>query len=228
MDGQHWIACRPGFFLSVRVLSRLFRRLFLERLTAAYQAGRLEFLRRPDRAGQASSLQSSPRRTAEARLGSLCQAAFWRTRRCARLPVPLHSPDRYCQQPARRLRRRAGDLQMEGLPGQGRRPLQAYDTGRQRVHPPLPDPRAARRVHRIRHYGLFANANRAGNIALARRLLGVPDPTPSNSESDGTENPHEDDEWNACPCCGGRMVIVETFRRPTAAVADPLIGLDSS
>ena len=41
--GQHWIACRPGFFVSVRVLSRLFRRLFLERLIAAYQAGRLEF-----------------------------------------------------------------------------------------------------------------------------------------------------------------------------------------
>jgi len=41
--GQHWIACRPGFFLSVRVLSRLFRRLFLERLTTAYQAGRLQF-----------------------------------------------------------------------------------------------------------------------------------------------------------------------------------------
>ena len=42
-DGQHWIACRPRFFLSVEVLSRLFRRLFLERLTAAYQLGRLEF-----------------------------------------------------------------------------------------------------------------------------------------------------------------------------------------
>ena len=42
-SGQHWIACRPGFFLSVRVLSRLFRRLLLERLTAAYCAGRLEF-----------------------------------------------------------------------------------------------------------------------------------------------------------------------------------------
>src|SRR5207253_288733 len=41
--GQHWIACRPRFLLSVEVLSRLFRRLFLERLTAAYQAGRLEF-----------------------------------------------------------------------------------------------------------------------------------------------------------------------------------------
>src|SRR6266403_65831 len=42
-DRQRWITCRPGFFLSVRVLSRLFRRLFLERLTAAYQAGRLHF-----------------------------------------------------------------------------------------------------------------------------------------------------------------------------------------
>ena len=42
-DGLHWIACRPGFFLSVQVLSRLFRRLLLERLTAAYQAGHLQF-----------------------------------------------------------------------------------------------------------------------------------------------------------------------------------------
>ena len=42
-DGQHWIACRPRFFLSVGVLSRLFRRLFLEGLTAAYQVGRLKF-----------------------------------------------------------------------------------------------------------------------------------------------------------------------------------------
>jgi hypothetical protein len=42
-DGERWISCRPGFFLPVRVLSRLFRRLFLEKLTAAYQAGRLNF-----------------------------------------------------------------------------------------------------------------------------------------------------------------------------------------
>ena len=49
--GQHWIACRPRFFLSVDVLSRLFRRLFLERLTTAYQAGQLEFF--ADQAGLA-------------------------------------------------------------------------------------------------------------------------------------------------------------------------------
>ena len=84
--------------------------------------------------------------------------------------------------------------------------------------------------HRIRHYGLFANANRADNIALARRLLGVPDPAPSSSESDGTENRHEDDEWNACPCCRGRMVIVETFEPGCQPRLWPIpsIGLDSS
>src|ERR1700757_2867732 len=43
LDGQRWIACRPGFFLPVRVLSRLFRRLVLEKLVAAYDAGRLQF-----------------------------------------------------------------------------------------------------------------------------------------------------------------------------------------
>ena len=47
--------------------------------------------------------------------------------------------------------------------------------------------------HRIRHYGLFANANRAANIALARRLLGVPDPPRRAGTSDGTENRHEDE-----------------------------------
>jgi Putative transposase len=84
--------------------------------------------------------------------------------------------------------------------------------------------------HRIRHYGLFANANRANNIALARRLLGVPDQPPSSEVSDGIEIPHQDSEWNACPCCGGRMIIIETFAPgcqprhwPT-----PSIRLDSS
>jgi hypothetical protein len=65
--------------------------------------------------------------------------------------------------------------------------------------------------HRIRHYGLFANANRAANIALARRLLGAPDPAPSSSQSDGATGANEDEERNTCSCCGGRMIIVETF-----------------
>ena len=43
LDGEGWVNCRPGFFLPVRVLSRLFRRVFLEKLVAAHQAGRLQF-----------------------------------------------------------------------------------------------------------------------------------------------------------------------------------------
>src|ERR1700720_2197237 len=43
LDGQRWVACRPGFFLHVCVLSRLFRRLFLEKLLAAFDAGQLQF-----------------------------------------------------------------------------------------------------------------------------------------------------------------------------------------
>ena len=83
--------------------------------------------------------------------------------------------------------------------------------------------------HRIRHYGLFANANRANNIALARQLLGMP-AVPSSSHSDGAEAGHADEGRNTCPSCGGRMVIIETFEPgcqprhwPT-----PSVRLDSS
>ena len=83
--------------------------------------------------------------------------------------------------------------------------------------------------HRIRHYGLFANGNRTANIALARRLLGVP-AAPSSSDGDGAERAHEDSQCNVCPCCGGRMITIETFepgcqprQRPT-----PASRLDSS
>ena len=84
--------------------------------------------------------------------------------------------------------------------------------------------------HRIRHYGLFANANRAANIALARQLLGVPNPAPSSDKGDGAEDGLEHDEWNACPCCGGRMIIIETFAPGCQPRLWPIpsIGLDSS
>jgi hypothetical protein len=84
--------------------------------------------------------------------------------------------------------------------------------------------------HRIRHYGLLANANRADNIALARQLLGVPDPAPASADSDRADGGHEDEEPNICPCCGARMVIVETFQpgcQPRLSPS-PAIGFDSS
>ena len=91
----------------------------------------------------------------------------------------------------------------------------------------LPD-----RFHRIRHYGFLASGNRTSSIALARQFLGMPDPTSSSRDSDGTEGGHADghDEWNTCPCCGGRMVIIEAFEPGCQPRFWPVpsIGLDSS
>ncbi|HKM72972.1 MAG TPA: transposase [Stellaceae bacterium] len=86
--------------------------------------------------------------------------------------------------------------------------------------------------HRIRHYGFLASGNRTSSIALARQFLGMPDPASSSPHSDGTEGGHADehDEWNTCPCCGGRMIIIETFEPGCQPRLWPLpsIGLDSS
>ena len=139
--GQHWTACRPRFFLSVEVLSRLFGRLFLERLTAAYQAGRLEFF--ADQAGLAEPARF------KAYVAALRKVEWvvYAKRPFGGPGAVLAYLSRYTHRIAIAnsrlvsLRRRARDVQMEGLPSQGRGSLQAHDARRQRVHPPLPDPR---------------------------------------------------------------------------------------
>jgi hypothetical protein len=230
LDGQHWIACRPGFFLSVRVLSRLFRRLFLERLTAAHQAGRLEFF-----ADQAALAEPA---AFQARLAALRKVEW-----VVYAKRPLGGPDavlaylsRYTHRIAiancrlvafdgQRVTFKWKDYRAKGDARYKLITLDADEFIRRFLIHVLPDG-----FHRIRHNGLLANGNRTGNIALARRLLGVPDPPPSSGDSDGTENPHEDSEWNACPCCGGRMIIIETFEPGCQPRLWPIpsIGLDSS
>ena len=229
-DRQRWITCRPGFFLSVRVLSRLFRRLFLERLTAAYQAGRLHFFTDQAALAEPAAFQ--------ARLAALRKRKW-----VVYAKRPFGGPDAVLAYLSRYTHRIAiANSRLVAFDGErvtfkwkdyraksdARYKLMTLDADefirRFLIHV-LPDG-----FHRIRHYGLFANANRAGNIALARRFLGVPDPAPSSGESDDTENRHEDDEWNACPCCGGRMIIIETFEPGCQPRQWPIpsSGLDSS
>jgi hypothetical protein len=88
-----------------------------------------------------------------------------------------------------------------------------------------------RRFHRIRHYGLFANGSRADNIVRARELLAVPKPRSNASDADTIEEPSTLE--HPCPCCGGRMIIIETFERggspkyrPTPPT--PVIRIDTS
>src|SRR5437764_13454225 len=158
-DGQHWIACRPGFLLSVRVLSRLFRRLFLERLTAAYQAGRLEFF-----ADQAA--------LAEPAAFKAWLAALRKPEWVVYAKRPFGGPDAVLAYLSRYTHRIAiANSRLGAFDGE-------RVTSKSKDHPAKGDARSKlmtpdadeflRRFlihvlpdgfHRIRHYGLFANAN---------------------------------------------------------------------
>ena len=115
-DGEGWIACRPGFFLPVRVLSSLFRRLFLEALDAAFQAGELSFHASLARTGGARPVRAVPQRRPRRQVGGLRQAAVRRPGAGVRVSRPLHPPGRHFQQPAGQDRGRQRRLPLEGLP----------------------------------------------------------------------------------------------------------------
>jgi predicted methyltransferase len=85
--------------------------------------------------------------------------------------------------------------------------------------------------HRIRHYGLLANGNRNNNIAKARELLNVPKPEAKRDSADVSDKV-DDTHSHTCPCCGGRMIIIESFEgsckpRPKPSANSPE-GIDSS
>ena len=83
--------------------------------------------------------------------------------------------------------------------------------------------------HRIRHYGLLASGTRADNIARARRLLDVPAAQPEAGDDSRAEDPDLKPLPHPCPCCGGRMVIIEIFRRGASPRYRPaVIGIDTS
>jgi hypothetical protein len=229
-DGQHWIACRSRFFLPVPVLSALFCRLFLERLTDVYKAGRLQFF-----ADQAALAEPA---VFKARLAAVRKAKWvvYAKRPFGGPGAVLAYLSRYTHRIAiansrlvafdgQRVTFKWKDYRAKSAARYKLMTLDADEFIRRFLIHVLPD-----RFHRIRHYGLFANANRAANIALARRLLGAPDPAPTTEETGGAEGAQADQEWNTCPCCGGRMVIVEIFEpgcQPRLWPV-PAIGLDSS
>ena len=87
--------------------------------------------------------------------------------------------------------------------------------------------------HRIRHYGLFASSARADNIARARRLLNVPAAQPEAGDTNCAEANEPKPLSRPCPCCGGRMIIIETFQRGASpryrpAASTAVIRIDTS
>lgn len=212
LDGSKWISCRKTFLLSFSVLSQLFKRLFLEKLIKAHDDRLLNFY------GEHAGL--ADRVTFDAFLKPLRKLNWY-----VNIKDPFAGPEavlaylsRYTHRVAisnRRLVRVDADgvafRYKDYRAGHRERwktmTLTPHEFIRRFLSHVLP-----KGFHRIRHYGLFANGNRATNIARARALLSVHAPT--NDEADNVEdaNPDETRILNLpCPCCGGRMIIIEVF-----------------
>ena len=212
-DGKRWISCRPGFFLPVQVLSRLFRRLVVERLVAAHNAGRLQFF------GRHAALAS--RKTFAAHLAPLRKIEWYLyTKR------PFGGPEQVLRYLSRYTHRVAiSNSRLVALDDDG----VAFKWKDYRVDGPdrikvmtLAPGEFIRRFlihvlpagfHRIRHYGLFANTCRAANVARARQMLNVPAPQPHPVDANSVDDSEPKTLSHPCPCCGGRMIIIETFAR---------------
>ena len=226
-DGQSWISCRPRFFLPVRVLSRLFRRLFLDKLAAAHAEGRLGFFGDlaglADRAAFTARLAPLRRREwvvyAKRPFAGPEAVLAYLARYTHRVAI---SSSRLISLDARGVTFRWKNYRAEGQARRKLMTLSADEFIRRFLIHVLPGG-----FHRIRHYGLFANGARSANLAKVRALL---QPAPPPVAQDDVEPPVAALP-SACPCCGGRMLLIETFERggaPRTAPAKPVIRIDTS
>ncbi len=210
-DGKAWVSCRSNFFLPVRVLSRLFRRLVLEKLMAAHEAGQLRFFN--DHAvladGAAFKRYLEPLRKAEwvvyakEPFAGPDQVLAYLSRYTHRVAI---SNRRLVSADQRGVTFRWKDYRVNGSARYKTMTLPTHEFIRRFLIHVLP-----KGFHRIRHYGFLANGNRAANLARARVLLAVPD----HDQAAAPESPDRPDEPSPhphpCPRCGAPMVIIETF-----------------
>jgi hypothetical protein len=223
LDGERWLSRRPGFFLPVRVLSRLFRRLFLTMLLTAHKAGHLQFFGRHAALADADSFGAhlAPLRRrewvvyAKRPFGGPDAVLAYLSRYTHRVAIAnsrLIACDRH-----------GVTFKWKDYRAKGRQKLMTLAAGefihRFLIHV-LPSG-----FHRIRHYGLLASGARARNVARARQLLAHAQPCDDIAAADAP-NPEPKPFSRACPCCGGRMLIIEVFERgcsprhhPTASQA---------
>jgi len=214
-DGSRWISSRPAFLLPVRVLGALFRRLFLTRLLALHDAGQLTFF---------GSMAHLAERRAFLRHLSPVRKKRW----VVYAKPPFAGPEavlaylsRYTHRVAisnSRLIRfdeegvtfRYKDYRRGGADRQQVMTLAVHEFIRRFLLHTLPNG-----FHRIRHYGLLAGATRKAHLERARQLLAVAPPARDDTPVEPS------DARPPCPCCGGRMIIIETFERRYQPRAPP-------
>ena len=212
IDGEQWVACKPGFFLPVRVLSRLYRRLFLEKLTQAYQLNQLQFF------AQQQALKEEKPFMDWIKSLSQIEWVVYAKRPFAGPAAVLAYLSRYTHRVAI-ANSRLLSMDESGITFKWKNyrckkakrytsmTLTADEFIRRFLIHVLPGG-----FHRLRHYGFIANANRKNNLACARRLLRVNETECSAQEE--TAEKHQNEEQVAtyvCSDCGAPMIIIETF-----------------
>ena len=209
-DGTRWVACRPGFFLHVRVLSRLFRRLFLEGLRALHRAGELAFFGDLSRLAEAGAFAAwlAPFRKSEwvvyakPPFGGPEAVLAYLSRYTHRVAI---SNARLVSADAETVAFRWKDYRIKQGDRQRVMRLATGEFIRRFLLHVLPDG-----FHRIRHYGLLASGSCKANIAKIRAMLGTEQPT---TRPEPVAGPVPLTLREPCPCCGGPMRVIEIFRR---------------
>jgi hypothetical protein len=233
LDGQRWLSCRPLFLLSVEVLSALFRGLFLDKLHAAHQAGALQFF------GKHTQL-------IDPRAFAAYLAPLWNTKWVVYCKRPFGGPKQVLRYLARYTHRVAisnrrliacdqngvtfkwKDYRIEGPDRYKVMTLATHEFIRRFLMHVLPAG-----FHRIRYYGLLATGKRTENLARARQLL-MPPIIPVDAIKAINPHPAEPEKpTHSCPCCGGRMIIIERFQRGATphyrpSPPTPAIRIDTS
>jgi hypothetical protein len=223
LDGLSWVACRHGFFLPVRVLSRLFRRRFLEELAQLYAAGRLRFFGEHADLVHVSAFRAwlTPLRE--------CEWVVYAKRPFAGPEAVLAYLSRYTHRVAlansrlisldeRGVTFRWKDYRDKGATRHKVMTLEPGEFMRRFLLHVLPPG-----FHRIRHYGLLTNGTRKANLARARELLQVPvDIVPADPcDLDGAPM----HAVFVCRHCGAAMTVIETLERLPSIRAPPLSQL---
>ena len=212
LDADRWVACKPGFFLSVRVLSRLFRRRMTEELAAAHRGGQLQFF------GEHAELSDAAAFTQWLAPLRQCEWVVYAKRPFAGPAAVLAYLSRYTHRVAISNRRllsldergvtfRWKDYRARGQTRHKTMTLQPEEFMRRFLLHVLPSG-----FHRIRHFGLLANYVRQRHIDTARHLLNAPAPEVPADSHESLASKHTGPTF-VCRHCGAPMIIIETFAR---------------
>jgi hypothetical protein len=227
-DAKQWIAAAPKFLLPVLVLSALFRRRMLEALSAAHKAGKLVFFNDLAHLADADAFADYLAPLKEKKWHVYAKRPFagpkavlaYLARYTHRVAI---SSRRLIRADANGVTFKYKDYRVDGPGRYKTMTVHPHEFIRRFLIHVLP-----KGLHRIRHYGLLANGQREENLAKARALLGVKTIDPADDElrraGDGDPADAPPVHPHTCPCCGARMLIIETFEgvcRPRAQPSAP-------